>query len=62
MEALGASDLCRDLIMASSDVAPSDGHDLSLFWQSASTAWTHRDAVIALVMEDAVVKTLVPDQ
>ena len=29
MEAPGASDLRRDLIMASSDVAPSDGRDLS---------------------------------
>ena len=48
MEAPGASDLHRDLITASSDMASSDGRDLSLFRQYGSTAWIHRDGLISI--------------
>ena len=48
VEAPGASDLHRDLITVSSDVASSNGRDLSRFWQSGSTAWTHRDGPISI--------------
>ena len=48
MEAPRASDLRRDLIVASSDVVSSDGRDLLQFRQSGSTAWTHNDGPISI--------------
>ena len=46
------TDLHRDLIMASSNVASSDGRDLSRLRQSGSTAWIHRDGPIFIERAD----------